>query len=100
KTAARNDVLLGSAMGCPLRKRKSPARWLGFSWFDTLARTRYIQASHKEIYMFKREDFDYQISSAERYAASADENPENTKMALFHMIEAIKYLADSCENDQ
>lgn len=50
--------------------------------------------------MFKREDFDYQISSAERYAASADENPENTKMALFHMIEAMKYLADSCENDQ
>ena len=49
--------------------------------------------------MFKRKDFDHYMVQAQSYLDRADTDPVELRNALIMMMNGMKTLADSCEND-
>lgn len=49
--------------------------------------------------MFKRNDFDAYMIQAQSYLDQSDADPIQLRNALVMMMNGMKTLADSCEND-
>ena len=49
--------------------------------------------------MFKRKDFDNHMIQAQSHLDRADNDPVELRNALIMMMNGMKTLADSCEND-
>jgi len=49
--------------------------------------------------MFKRNNFDAYMIQAQNYLDQADTDPIQLRNALIMMMNGMKTLADSCEND-
>ena len=49
--------------------------------------------------MFKRSEFDRCLIMAQSHLGQAESNPAKLHNALIMMMNAMKVLADSCEND-